>query len=65
MKIGIIGGTRGLGKTIAWYLKDFNFDVTITGRDTIIGNQVSEELGIKSSGPLMMEPIILSFPVNI
>ena len=49
MKIGIIGGTRGLGKTIAWYLKDFNFDVTITGRDSIIGNQVSEELGIKYS----------------
>ena len=49
MKIGIIGGTRGLGKTLAWYLKDFNFDVTITGRDSIIGNQVSEELGIKYS----------------
>ena len=49
MKIGIIGGTRGLGKTLAWYLKDFNYDVTVTGRDTIIGNQVSEELGIKYS----------------
>ena len=47
MKIGIIGGTRGLGRTIAWYLKDFEFDVTITGRDSIIGKQVSEELGIK------------------
>ena len=49
MKIGIIGGTRGLGKTLAWYLKDFNYDVTITGRDPIVGNQVSEELGIKYS----------------
>lgn len=49
MKIAIIGGTRGLGKTIAWYLKDFNYDVTITGRDSIVGNQVSEELGIKYS----------------
>ena len=47
MKIGIIGGTRGLGRTIAWYMKDFNFDVTITGRDSIVGKQVSEELGIK------------------
>ena len=47
MRIAIIGGTRGLGRTIAWYLKDFNFDVTITGRDSIVGNQVSEELGIK------------------
>ncbi|MDO5819937.1 MAG: prephenate dehydrogenase [Methanobrevibacter sp.] len=49
MKIGIIGGTRGLGKTLAWYLKDFNYDVTVTGRDRIVGNQVSEELGIKYS----------------
>lgn len=49
MKIGIIGGTRGLGRTIAWYLKDFDFDVTVTGRDSIVGNQVSEELGIKYS----------------
>ena len=49
MKIGIIGGTRGLGKTIAWYLKDFNFDVTVTGRDSTVGKQVSEELGINYS----------------
>ena len=49
MKIGIIGGTRGLGKTIAWYLKDFDFDVTVTGRDSIVGKKVSEELGIKYS----------------
>ena len=49
MKIGIIGGTRGLGRTIAWYLKDFDFDVTVTGRETIVGKQVSEDLGIKYS----------------
>ncbi len=49
MKIGIIGGTRGLGRTIAWYLKDFGFDVTVTGRDAIVGEQVSEDLGIKYS----------------
>lgn len=49
MKIGIIGGTRGLGKTLAWYLKDFDFDVTITGRDAVVGKQVSEEIGVKYS----------------
>ncbi|MBQ2962806.1 prephenate dehydrogenase [Methanobrevibacter sp.] len=48
-KIGIIGGTRGLGRTLAWYFKDFNFDVTVTGRDEIVGAQVSEDLGIKYS----------------
>lgn len=49
MKIGIIGGTRGLGRTLAWYLKDFDFDVTVTGRDSIVGAQVSEEIGVKYS----------------
>ena len=49
MKVAIIGGTRGLGKTLAWYLNEDNFDVTITGRDTAVGNAVSEELGVKYS----------------
>ena len=69
MKIGIIGGTRGLGRTIAWYLKDFDFDVTITGRDSIIGNQVSEELGIKYSDnnkKIVQESdiVIISVPIS-
>ena len=69
MKIGIIGGTRGLGKTIAWYLKDFNFDVTITGRDEIIGKQVSGELGIKYSDnnkKVVQESdiVIISVPIS-
>ena len=32
MKIGIIGGSDGLGKTLNYYFKD-EFDVYITGRD--------------------------------
>lgn len=69
MKIGIIGGTRGLGKTIAWYLKDFDFDVTITGRDAIIGKKVSEELGIKYSDnnkKIVQESdiVIISVPIS-
>ncbi len=49
MKIGIIGGTRGLGKTIAWHCKNHDLDVTITGRDIAVGSGVSEELGVKYS----------------
>ncbi len=69
MKIGIIGGTRGLGRTIAWYLKDFNFDVTVTGRDAIVGKQVSEELGIKYSNDNKKivqnsDIIIVSVPIS-
>lgn len=49
MKVGIIGGTRGLGKTLAWYLKEENLDVTITGRDKTTGNTVSKELDVNYS----------------
>ena len=49
MKIGIIGGTKGLGKTLAILLKQENFEITITGRDENIGKIVSKELGIAYS----------------
>lgn len=49
MKIGIIGGTRGLGKTLASLLKREGYDITITGRDQAIGNSVSKELGVSYS----------------
>ncbi|WP_231624291.1 hypothetical protein [Methanobrevibacter arboriphilus] len=48
MKIGIIGGTRGLGKTLASILSKEGFDITITGRDTVTGNQVSEDLKLNT-----------------
>ena len=69
MKIGIIGGTRGLGRTIAWYLKDFDFDVTVTGRDTIVGKQVSEEIGVNYSNDNKKivqnsDIIIISVPIS-
>jgi len=49
MKIGIIGGTKGLGKTLAWYFKEDRFDVTVTGRDVNTGKKVSKELGVNYS----------------
>lgn len=49
MRISIIGGTRGLGKTLAWFFKEDGFDVTITGRDTVVGELVSNDLGVKYS----------------
>ena len=69
MKVGIIGGTRGLGKTMAWYLKDFDFDVTVTGRDSIVGAQVSEEIGVKYSSnnkKIVQDSdiIIISVPIS-
>ena len=34
MKIGIIGGSDGLGKTLVYYFRD-EFDVTITGLENL------------------------------
>ena len=68
MKIGIIGGTKGLGKTLAWYFKEDNFEVTITGRDTSVGNKVSEELDVTYSNDNIKtvknsDIIIISVPI--
>lgn len=49
MKVGIIGGTKGLGKTLAILLKQEGFEITITGRDTDIGKSVSQEIGVDYS----------------
>ena len=58
-----------MGITIAWYLKDFDFDVTVTGRDTIVGKQVSEEIGVKYSNDNKKivqnsDIIIISVPIS-
>ena len=49
MKVAIIGGTKGLGKTLAMILSKENFDITITGRDKSYGEEVAKELGVKYS----------------
>lgn len=49
MKIGIIGGTRGLGKTLASLLKREGYDITITGRNKSTGDLVSRELEVTYS----------------
>lgn len=48
-KIAIIGGTKGLGKTIAMFLVKDGFDITITGRNQELGKKTSEELKVKYS----------------
>lgn len=46
MKIGIIGGTDGLGHTLIYYFKD-EFDVLITGRDHKKGQKVANEANVE------------------
>ncbi|KZX12058.1 prephenate dehydrogenase [Methanobrevibacter filiformis] len=49
MNVGILGGTKGLGKSIAIFLKKEGFSVTITGRDEVQGNQTAKEIGVSYS----------------
>ncbi len=69
MKIGIIGGTDGLGKTLVYYFRD-EFEVTITARDHQKGRKVAEELNVKyveSNKQLASasDMLIISVPINI
>ena len=68
MKIGIIGGTDGLGKTLVYYFRD-EFDVTITARDHKKGQKVADELNvnyIESNKELASssDMLIISVPIN-
>lgn len=70
MEIGIIGGTKGLGKTLASYLKHDDFNVTITGRDEKRGFKVSKELGVKYNNNNLevaksSDILIISVPISI
>ncbi len=69
MKIGIIGGTDGLGKTLVYYFRD-EFEVTITARDHEKGRKVADELNveyIESNIELagMSDMLIISVPINV
>lgn len=68
MKIGIIGGSDGLGKTLSYYFKD-EFNVYITGRDHEKGLKVANEIGvnyIKSNEKLasLSDILIISVPIH-
>ena len=69
MKVGIIGGSDGLGKTLVYYFRD-DFEVTITARDHKKGRGVAEELHvnyIESNKQLagMSDMLIVSVPINL
>lgn len=69
LKVAVIGGTRGLGKWIAQFLKDKDFSVVITGRDEIAGEKISKKLGIKytsnnAEAVFNADIVILSVPID-
>lgn len=68
MKVGIIGGSDGLGKTLVYYFRD-EFDVFITGRDHNKGRNVAEELNvnyIESNAGLanISDILVVSVPIH-
>lgn len=70
MIISIIGGTDGLGKWFARYLKNKGYDVVVTGRDTIKGKSVEKELGVKYTNDNIEaskrgDIVIVAVPINI
>ena len=69
MKIGIIGGSDGLGKTLVYYFRD-EFDVYISARDHKKGRKVADELGIsyiESNAGLanISDILVISVPINL
>ena len=45
MNVGIIGGSRGLGRTLVYYFRD-EFDVFISGRDHKKGRKIADEADV-------------------
>jgi len=69
LKITVIGGTRGLGKWIARFLRSRKFNVVITGRDEITGKKVAEKLEVEytsdnTKAVSESNIIILSVPID-
>lgn len=70
MQIAVIGGTRGLGKWIANFLKKKGFDVTITGRDSHLGENVAKKIGVNYTSNSVeaatnSKVTILSVPIDV
>lgn len=61
MQIAVIGGTRGLGKWIANFLKKKGYQVTITGRNSIMGEAIASKIGVSYTS----DNIQASFKANL
>ena len=46
MQVAVIGGTRGLGNWIADFLQKRGFQVTITGRNSMMGETIASKMGV-------------------
>ncbi len=70
MQIAVIGGTRGLGNWMANFLKKQGCDVTITGRNSQLGDNIAKKMGVKytsnnKEAAINSEIAILAVPIDI
>nr|WP_181501107.1 prephenate dehydrogenase [Methanococcus maripaludis] len=70
MIISIIGGTDGLGKWFASFLKNRGYDVLVSGRDVIKGKEVEKELRVTYTNNNIDaaekgDIVIISVPINV
>ena len=69
MKIGIIGGTSGLGETLAIILKKHDFEINISGTNHVKGEKIASKIGvnyIKENKDLasLSDILIVSVPID-
>ncbi len=70
MQVAVIGGTRGLGNWIANFLKENGCDVIITGRNSLMGKEISEKIGVNYTSNNIeaasgAEIVILAVPIDV
>jgi prephenate dehydrogenase len=70
MQVAIIGGTRGLGNWIAKFLKEREYEVIITGRNSMMGMDISEKIGVSYTSNNIeaasgAEIVILAVPIDV
>ncbi|MBW9223983.1 prephenate dehydrogenase [Methanothermococcus sp. SCGC AD-155-E23] len=70
MRVSIIGGTDGLGKWFARFLKGKGFDIIVTGRDVNKGKKVERELGVTFTRDNVEaakkgDVVIVAVPINV
>lgn len=70
MQVAVIGGTRGLGKWIANFLKKKGYKVIITGRNSIMGEAIASKIGVSYTSDNIKassdsDVVILAVPIDV
>jgi len=70
MQVAVIGGTRGLGNWIADFLQKRGCQVTITGRNSLMGKAIAKKTGVSYTSNNVeaasrAEIVILAVPIEV